>query len=733
MASYDFSTLSSSDFEELVCDLLSEEYKEKGYRYKTFKDGKDKGIDFLLSTEKNIYQEVGQAKHYLRSGYGSLYSTLKTSEVQKIEKLKPGKYIFATSVDLSVANTESIKQLFNPYIKDLNDVLGKKDLNKLIESHENVLKNHYKLWFSDTTILEIILKYELHFRSQDYKAELLKKNIRLYVTTDLFSSAKKALELNSFIVITGAPGVGKSALAEMLLFNYLKDGYDFLHIYDDIKEFESFIKADDSKQIVYFDDFLGSNSVEINKAQGRERALISAIRKVIRTPNKYLIFTTRSHILNNALYNSEQLKRSPILEGRTLFELKEYTYDLKKQLLVNHIDESEINDALKEVLLEKETLEWIVKHHSFSPRSIEYITSQKNIGAFSASQFKKFIKENFDNPSEIWKHAYLNQIDFTERILLNTIFSFEKPVHFDILKKAFSARQQYNKDKNLYLGEYPVFVDALAKLDQGFIRVDGQIISLVNPSLRDFLKNHLKESIVETSHIISSVACLGQLRSELFRESTRCENILAESKRIDIVVNYRKYLGEDYSDGDIIYLITTIQNMFAFFDKERYVIEMVEMVEDWEYLYEDYALNVDFLKFLESIERSPQLKITINSKINDIIASMVLAETSVSKAVDLLEKLYETSFIDFEYFDATKIKNYLDQLFSDYIFDELDWLREWITDESEVWEKQEEINKLSERINILGIEYEVDMSQFNEDWWEIARNNEFRRLMEKDD
>ena len=118
MADYDFSTLNSSDLEELACDLLNAD-KPSGskIRYKTFKDGKDQGIDFRYSTATNDNAQVGQVKHYYRTGYAGMLTHLKNTEVDKVKKLNPGKYIFVTSVDLSTANTSAIKTTFAPYIK----------------------------------------------------------------------------------------------------------------------------------------------------------------------------------------------------------------------------------------------------------------------------------------------------------------------------------------------------------------------------------------------------------------------------------------------------------------------------------------------------------------------------------------------------------------------------------------------------------------------------------------
>ena len=180
MATYDFSTLNSSDLEDLVCDLLNEDQpKDSIVKYKTFKDGKDLGIDFLYSSDSKEHDHVGQVKHYYRTGYKGLIKDLKEIEAGKVIFLSPNRYIFATSVDLGVSNTKEIKDTFSPYIRNLNDIYGKKDLNRLIEKHDKVLNNHYKLWFSDMSILQIILQSDLEFRSSNFIEHELKKRMRL--------------------------------------------------------------------------------------------------------------------------------------------------------------------------------------------------------------------------------------------------------------------------------------------------------------------------------------------------------------------------------------------------------------------------------------------------------------------------------------------------------------------------------------------------------------------------
>ena len=100
MANYDFSTLSATDLEELSRDLLNDaQPKGSLIKYRTFKEGKDRGIDLLYSTSEYDYEHVGQVKHYYRTGYSKMLSDLKNKELNKVKALLPKRYLFLTSVD----------------------------------------------------------------------------------------------------------------------------------------------------------------------------------------------------------------------------------------------------------------------------------------------------------------------------------------------------------------------------------------------------------------------------------------------------------------------------------------------------------------------------------------------------------------------------------------------------------------------------------------------------------
>ena len=85
MPNYDFTSLSSFDFEQLVRDLLQ---KELNLTLESFTSGRDKGIDLRYSSSDDE-DLIVQCKHYAGSGYSKLLSHIKSTEAQKVKKLKP--------------------------------------------------------------------------------------------------------------------------------------------------------------------------------------------------------------------------------------------------------------------------------------------------------------------------------------------------------------------------------------------------------------------------------------------------------------------------------------------------------------------------------------------------------------------------------------------------------------------------------------------------------------------
>ena len=117
MPRYDFTSLSSQDFEDLTRDLLQAEWN---VTIEAFKTGRDRGIDLRYATGDSG-RTIIQCKHYAKSGSSKLIRDLRDRERPKIEQLHPNRYVVVTSAELTPDNKDAICRVLQPFVLNSRD------------------------------------------------------------------------------------------------------------------------------------------------------------------------------------------------------------------------------------------------------------------------------------------------------------------------------------------------------------------------------------------------------------------------------------------------------------------------------------------------------------------------------------------------------------------------------------------------------------------------------------
>jgi hypothetical protein len=504
---YDFRSLSSHDFEILVRDLLQMEF---GKRLESFKPGRDKGIDLRHSSAEDGSLII-HCKHYVGTGYAGLLTSLK-KEVLKVKKLAPARYCVATSVPLSPANKQEIKELFEPYCKNQSDVFGTEDLNNLLTKFPNIEKQNFKLWLTSTTLLERILHNGL-YNQTSVLVEGIQGKAKNYVQNESFFDAQEILKTNNYCIISGIPGIGKTFLAEILLVHYISNGYQPVVVRSHIGEAFEMLKPSE-KQVFYYDDFLGQTGWEDKLQKNEEQSILDFIKYVKAHNNFRFILTTREYILQQARLMYEKLHASDFDHAKCIVKLESYTRHDKAHILFNHIYFSNLPDDHKFNLAQKENLLAIVDHKNYSPRIVEWMSDHKNVRDYTSVEYPKQFKITLENPSELWRHAFRNHLSPYSRSMLIVLMTFRYTADLSDLKESFEEFR--NHEVRHFGGSYAPteFNSALNELEGSFIRCERNqqdvVVAFHNPSVLDFLEKYLSENAELLCILCSSIVFYDQ-------------------------------------------------------------------------------------------------------------------------------------------------------------------------------------------------------------------------------
>ena len=531
MPEYTFHNLSPYDLEILVRDLLQ---AELSVRLESFARGRDKGIDLRYAKDR-ANAIVVQSKHYARSSWPALRKSLE-AEVPKVRALSPKRYIVATSLPLTAERKEWVCKAFAPYCQTPADVFGVEDLNNLLGRHKEIERQHYKLWLTSVAVLERVLHSEI-FAEQESEVNSLMKRVSRFVVNPSVGRARHILSEHHFCVITGVPGIGKTTLAEMLIIDHLDRGFECFRIWDDIGDARR-VFMNGKPQLFYYDDFLGRTGLRQAEKNEDER-LLRFIRDVVQSSHHRLLLTTRDYILNQARTVLEGLNTADIDPARCVVGLADYTPFIRAQILYNHLYYSGIPREHIEALVQSRAYRAIVHHANYSPRIVEAMTDVLNVRDLSAAAYPDAFLQNLANPKRLWETAYAGHLTHSAQNVLLVMVSLPNLVRLGEAEVAFEAFHRPRCERYGQTGSPYDWRRAIKELDGSFLTTAANLgtitLQLHNPSVRDFLENHVREQPRDTTELIAFAAFPDQL--------ARMSGILAPlAERSWVVPSLRRFL-----------------------------------------------------------------------------------------------------------------------------------------------------------------------------------------------
>ena len=225
-----------------------------------------------------------------------------------------------------------------------------------------------------------------------------------------------------------------------------------------------------------------------------------------------LVLTTREHIYSQALDRSERLRHAGLGDLRVLLAMPSYSQMQRARILYNHLYFSDLPNSYREELLRDDFYLRIVKHEKFNPRLIQWLSNYRRLRSVPVDRYRTFVENLLRDPSEIWRHAYEQEITEAGRSILLSLRSLDGKSGGRSLRAAFTALHHARAARYHFSTRPEDFRSGLREVANSFIKPTGAHgFEVIDPSVLDLLNAVIRAAPENAVDIVAAAASFDQI------------------------------------------------------------------------------------------------------------------------------------------------------------------------------------------------------------------------------
>jgi hypothetical protein len=154
----------------------------------------------------------------------------------------------------------------------------------------------------------------------------------------------------------------------------------------------------------------------------------------------------------------------------------------------------------------------IIKHEKFNPRLIEWLSTYRRVKDVNVGVYRAFVQALLRDPSEIWRHAYEQEISHAGRSLLLALFTLNGRAGGVLLESAFTSLHRVRAERYGYQRRPEDFRATLRELAGAFIKpASAHSVEFLDPSVLDLLNAILRGAPDNAVDLILGAASFDQI------------------------------------------------------------------------------------------------------------------------------------------------------------------------------------------------------------------------------